>query len=51
VRIIREILRASSIGMQAQAELLDADDKRALGHPRRYWIDNRASLPWRGGAA
>ena len=39
-----EILRASAIGMQAQAALLDGDDEAALGHLRRHWIVMRTDL-------
>jgi hypothetical protein len=42
--LVREILRASAIGMQAQAALLDGDDEAALGHLRRHWIVMRANV-------
>ncbi len=42
--LVREILRASAIGMQAQAALLDGDDEAALGHLRRHWIVMRADV-------
>ncbi|MDQ6702451.1 MAG: hypothetical protein M3Z96_04770 [Pseudomonadota bacterium] len=35
--LVREILRASAIGMQAQAALLDGDDDAALDSLRRHW--------------
>jgi hypothetical protein len=42
--LVREILRASAIGMQAQAALLDGDDEAALGHLRRHWRVMRADV-------
>jgi hypothetical protein len=42
--LVREIIRASAIGMQAQAALLDGDDEAALGHLRRHWIVMRADV-------
>ena len=42
--LVREILRASAIGMQAQAALLDGDDEAALGHLRRHWIVMRTDV-------
>jgi hypothetical protein len=42
--LIREILRAAAIGMQAEAALLDGDDDAALGHLRRHWVVMRADV-------
>jgi hypothetical protein len=42
--LVREILRASAIGMQAQAALLDGDDDAALANLRRHWIATRADI-------
>ena len=42
--LVREILRASAIGMQAQAALIDGDDEAALGHLRRHWIVMRTDV-------
>jgi hypothetical protein len=42
--LVREILRASAIGMQAQAALLDGDDDAALANLRRHWIAIRTGI-------
>jgi hypothetical protein len=42
--LVREILRASAIGMQAQAALLDSDDALAIENLRRHWRVIRASI-------
>jgi hypothetical protein len=42
--LVREILRASAIGMQAQAALLDGDDDTALETLRRHWRIIRAGI-------
>ena len=42
--LVREIFRASAIGMQAQAALLDGDDDVALANLRRHWIVTRAGI-------
>jgi hypothetical protein len=42
--LVREILCAMAIGMQAQAALLDGDDDAALANLRRHWTATRASI-------
>lgn len=42
--LVREILRAAAIGMQAQAALLDGDDDAALDNLRRHWRVIRAGI-------
>jgi hypothetical protein len=42
--LVREILRASAIGMQAQAALLDGDDDAAIDCLRRHWRVIRAGI-------
>jgi hypothetical protein len=42
--LVREILRAEAIAMQAEAALLDADDALALDNLRRFWVALRAGI-------
>jgi hypothetical protein len=42
--LVREILRAAAIGMQAQAALLDDDDDAALECLREHWLAIRATI-------
>jgi hypothetical protein len=42
--LVREILRAAAIGMQAQAALLDEDDGAALAHLREHWLVTRSAI-------
>lgn len=42
--LTREILRAATIGIQAQAALLDEDDEAALACLRRQWLATRAGI-------
>jgi hypothetical protein len=42
--LIREIFRATLIGMEAQAALLDGDDDAAIAHLRRHWRVIRAGI-------